>query len=104
VAYHVAFFSKINPMAYAFAAVSLAGAVLLFWHGVVRRSLEFRFIKHARSIVGLLLIIFALLLYPAWSHLAGTLYPAMPTFGLPCPTTIFTVGMLAFLASALSHF
>ena len=24
-------------------------------------------------------------------------YPAFPTFGLPCPTTLFTVGLLAFL-------
>lgn len=23
-------------------------------------------------------------------------YPEMPTFGLPCPTTIFTIGLLCF--------
>ena len=27
----------------------------------------------------------------------GHAYPAMPTFGAPCPTTLFTIGMLCFL-------
>lgn len=42
-------------------------------------------------------MVFALVGYPVWSWYAGHSYPYMPTFGLPCPTTIFTVGMLAFL-------
>ncbi|HEX7979136.1 MAG TPA: DUF6064 family protein [Gemmatimonadaceae bacterium] len=29
-----------------------------------------------------------------WSALAGQHYPAVPTFGLPCPTTIFTLAVL----------
>src|SRR5579859_1399733 len=33
----------------------------------------------------------------ALSFLAGHRYPAMPTFGLPCPTTIFTLGLLLFV-------
>jgi hypothetical protein len=37
--------------------------------------------------------------YPIWAFLAGHRYPAMPTFGLPCPTTIFTIGMLSFLVA-----
>jgi len=34
--------------------------------------------------------------YPVWSAYAGHPYPATPTFGLPCPTTIFTIGLLCF--------
>lgn len=41
-----------------------------------------------------LLIAFALVIYPAIGKLVGHDYPASPTFGLPCPTTIFTVGVL----------
>lgn len=41
------------------------------------------------------MIVFALAIYPAWSVSAGHNYPALPTFGLPCPTTIFTIGVLA---------
>lgn len=42
-------------------------------------------------------MIFAWFIYPTWTYLAGHRYPAFPTFGLPCPTTLFTIGLLAFL-------
>jgi hypothetical protein len=93
--YHLAFFTSINPLAYVFGALSLVGAGAFVWLGVVRRELNFAVRRDARSVVGLVLMAFALLIYPAWSTLAGHAYPNLPTFGLPCPTTIFTIGMLA---------
>ena len=39
---------------------------------------------------------FALVVYPAIGYGLGHRYPAMPTFGVPCPTTIFTLGLLLF--------
>jgi hypothetical protein len=96
-AYHLAFFSSINPLAFAFAAVSAGGALIFVWHGVIKRSLHFKLTRSARTGVGVALVIFALVIYPRWSVYAGHNYPAMPTFGLPCPTTLFTVGLLAFL-------
>jgi hypothetical protein len=42
---------------------------------------------------------FALVGYPAIGEVLGHSYPAVPTFGLPCPTTIFTFGVLL-MASA----
>lgn len=99
VAYHLAFFTTINPLAYGFAAVSLLGALAFLWQGVLRRRLEFRLVANARTAVGLLLVVFALAVYPAWSLYVGHRYPELPTFGLPCPTTIFTIGLLAFTVS-----
>lgn len=96
-AYHLNFFVSINPLAYAFAALSVVGALMFLWHGVVRRKLVFRLRRDATSLIGVLLMVFALVLYPAWSRYAGHHYPAIPTFGLPCPTTIFTIGLLALL-------
>ena len=100
-AYHLAFFFVHHPLAYTFAGISLAGASIFFWRGVVRRLLEFTLSAGARTPVGLglSLIFFALLLYPLWSYYAGHYHPALPTFGLPCPTTIFTMGLLAFLVA-----
>ena len=95
-AYHLSFFTVISPPAYGFAAVSVTGSLILFWQGVVRRRLEFCLNPNARSAVGILLIVFALVVYPAWSIAAGHYYPNLITFGLPCPTTIFTIGLLAF--------
>lgn len=96
-AYHLAFFASINPLAHVFAAVSATGALLFAWQGVVLRRLNFRFTRSGRTLVGMALVVFALVIYPAWSIHAGHGYPSMPTFGLPCPTTLFTIGLLAFL-------
>jgi hypothetical protein len=98
-AFHLAFFTAISPPAYAFAGISLVGALVFLWQGVVRRRLEFRLAPGFRTAVGLCLILFALVVYPAWSLYVGHRYPSLPTFGLPCPTTIFTVGLLSFLVA-----
>ncbi len=95
--YHLAFFTSISPPAYAFAAVFVVGALVFFWQGIVQRRLEFRWQGGARGVTGVLLIVYALVVYPAWSGFAGQPYLDTPTFGLPCPTTIFTMGLLACL-------
>jgi hypothetical protein len=100
-AYHLAFFAAVNPLAYGFAVLSIVGGVMFAWQGVVRRRLEFAFGKSLRTAIGVALLAFALVAYPVWATLAGHGYPELPTFGLPCPTTIFTVGLLA-LASSTS--
>lgn len=95
-AYHLAFFARINPVAYGFGALSIVAGLLFAWHGVLSRRLEFAFTWGLRTGLGLTLVGFALLVYPVWATLAGHAYPELPTFGLPCPTTIFTIGVLAF--------
>ncbi len=97
VVYHLVFFSAINPLAYLFSGISLAGAIVFMWQGVVHRKLQFAWPGGFRGWLGALLIAFALIAYPAWSWAAGHGYPDMPTFGLPCPTTLYTIGLLAFL-------
>ena len=96
-AYHVVFFTAINPLAYLFAAVFMAGAAVFIWQGVVRRRLSFKPTSEWRPRAGWGLMIFAWFIYPAWTYFAGHRYPAFPTFGLPCPTTLFSIGLLAFL-------
>jgi hypothetical protein len=94
--YHFAFFARINPAAYVFAGVSLLGAGLFLWFGVVLRQVQFTLGRSSRTGAGVVLVAFALVVYPVWATAAGHTYPELPTFGLPCPTTIFTVGVLAF--------
>jgi Family of unknown function (DUF6064) len=94
-AYHLAFFARINPVAYGFGALSIVAGLLFAWHGVFRRRMEFAFARSLRTGLGVTLLAFALLVYPVWASLAGHGYPELPTFGLPCPTTIFTIGLLA---------
>jgi hypothetical protein len=97
IAYHFAFFTRINALAYLFSGISLAGAFTFLWQGVIQRRLQFAWVGGGRALVGTVLVVFALVFYPLWSWYAGHPYPNMPTFGLPCPTTIFTIGLLSFL-------
>lgn len=96
-AYHLVFFTVINPLAYAFAAVFIAGAAAFIWQGVIRRKLIFKLVSGWRGWTGWGLLIFAFFIYPAWTYFMGHRYPTFPTFGLPCPTTLFTIALLAFL-------
>lgn len=43
--------------------------------------------------IGALMIFFSLAVYPSLGYLIGHVYPYAPTFGIPCPTTIFTLGI-----------
>lgn len=99
-AYHAAFFRQINPAALVFAAVFLVQAGLFVWYGVVRARIAFTS-SGLRPRFGTALIIYALVVYPALGDLSGQHYPAMPTFGLPCPTTIFTIGLLLLAGRAV---
>ena len=96
VAYHFAFFAAINPAAWVFGGVFLTGAIWLAWVGCVQGRLQFAPRCGWRGWSGVSLILFSLLVYPALSWALGHRYPASPSFGLPCPTTIFTLGVLTF--------
>lgn len=96
VAYHFAYFTVINPAAWVFGTVSLLGGLWLGWVGVVKRRLQFALDRGLRAWVGGALVVFALFVYPMLGYQLGHRYPAVPTFGLPCPTAIFTIGVLLF--------
>jgi hypothetical protein len=98
IVYHFIYFAPVNPAARVFAAMFLVAAALFAWAGVARGRLVFDAESRARRVVGHALITYALVGYPLLSLLLGRQFPELPTFGLPCPTTIFTIGMLAFLS------
>lgn len=97
IAYHWAHFAAINPAAYLFAGLCLVAAGL-FARAAVLGTPRFG-LDSPTAPWGLLLVVVALVGYPIASDLLGHRYPEMPTFGLPCPTTIFTLGMLLLAVS-----
>lgn len=101
IAYHIQFFSPLNPAALLFAVFCLAEAAMLFFASVDGLHVE-RPLLDVDRMVGGLIMGSALVVYPALSSLAGHYYPEVPTFGAPCPTTIFTLGVLAWLHEELS--
>jgi hypothetical protein len=94
IAYHWAFFRLINPGAPMFAALFFLQGALLLYAGMVRKALSFAFKHDIRTAIGGVLLLYGLVIYPLLGYQLGHAYPRSPTFGLPCPTTIFTFGML----------
>jgi hypothetical protein len=92
-AYHVAFFTSINPAAWFFAALFLVEAVLFVWWGMRRGSLRFNVESSAWASVAWVLIGYSLV-YPAVNAAQHGTFVRIPAFGVPCPTTIFTAGLL----------
>jgi hypothetical protein len=97
IVYHYLFFTKINGAAYVFGLLFVFQAVLFFYYGLIKRNLEFNFRNNFIGVISIILFLYALIFYPLLGYQFGHLYPRTPTFGLPCPTTIFTFGMIILL-------
>jgi hypothetical protein len=77
-----------------FGAFFVVQAALFLVFGVVKQEFAFAPRMDTFGFVGALLIFYSLVVYPIIGYFLGHRYPAAPTFGVPCPTTIFTFGIL----------
>lgn len=95
IGYHLMFFAMINPIAPVFAAFFVLQAVLFLASAARPEDLQLRLGRDFRSIAGLATLSYALAIYPILGIWAGHGLLKGPMFGVaPCPTTIFTIGML----------
>lgn len=93
--YQLHYFAAINPAARLFGLMFLLEAVLILWFGVVRVEWSFAWAPRAgiRGAAAAFFLCYALG-YPLLALAIGLRWPRLPTFGVPCPTTIFTVGLV----------
>jgi hypothetical protein len=91
-AYHALLFTRINPAAWLF-AVLFAAQALLFFQAAARSNLEYFASVGWVRVLGIGLMSYGLA-YPLLTIAFGHGYPAAPTFGVPCPTAILTIGVL----------
>jgi len=98
-AYHGAFFATVTPGGFVFAIAFLIEAAFLAAFALDSK-VELTPPSLTQWSVAALLFAYALILYPLIGYAAGEQYPAIPTFGTPCPTTIFTFGVLVLLSSS----
>ncbi len=96
IVYHLLHFTSINPAAYAFGTFNILEGILFFYYGFVKSSLSFKLDLNVYGYTGAILIVYGLIIYPILGFYLGHVYPESPTFGLPCPTTIFTFGIILF--------
>ncbi len=95
VGYHWPFFAPINPIAHEFALLFLPQSAFLLVHGVARQAITYQSMAGWQGGVGWVLIVYALVLYPLIGLAGAHPYPQTLLFGIaPCPTTIFTLGVL----------
>jgi uncharacterized protein DUF6064 len=97
--YHFVYFAPINPAARIFGALFVIEAALLTWSGLIRSTLDFTPGRAPRHRIGTALFAYSLL-YPGLALAAGLHWPDLPTFGVPCPTTLMTVGLLLTVSSS----
>jgi hypothetical protein len=92
--YHILFFRRINPAALIFGMVFIVQGVL-FIIATMRGRLRFGAPRRWRAIVGAVFITYAMVIYPILGIVSGHDLLDGPLFGVaPCPTTIFTFGIL----------
>jgi hypothetical protein len=97
--YHLFYFTAINKAAYGFGALFALQGTLFVLHAF--RSPVMTMENNPFLPVSLAFILFSMLIYPVTGFFLGHQYPSSPTFGLPCPTTIFTFGMLLLVADKI---
>lgn len=93
VVYHLRYFTAINWAAWVFGGVFLTQAAL-FLDAALRGGLDYRAEDRAGRWTGAVLAAYGLWIYPMLGLALGQEPRQLPTFGLPCPTTIFTLGLL----------
>lgn len=103
IAYDKVFFATVTPAADIFGSLFVAEAALLLiclwldsWNAVP--------VSNVSRFIGASLIAYALVLYPIVGLLLGHRYPAVPSFGTPCPVTIFTFGVFCLLPAHIGRF
>jgi hypothetical protein len=97
IAYHVAYFAAINPAARLFGGLFVVQAALFLWFGVRGSGLEVAWGRRPHQILSAVFCVYAVA-YPLLAVASGLRWPRMPSFGVPCPTTLLTVGLLLGLA------
>lgn len=93
VAYHAVFFTRINPAAWLFAVLFVAEAFAFVWLGVITRRLAFDVRGTPRYGLAALFLLYSLT-YPLLVWFSGHRFPSAPVFAVPCPTVLFTAGVL----------
>ena len=101
IVYHLMYFSEINLAAIVFGGAFIIQGLIFAYFGILKRQIQYSPEKTVYSVTGTIVAVYGLLVYPILSFSFGHIFPKMPTFGLPCPTTIFTIGILLFSKNRL---
>lgn len=95
IGYHWAYFAEVNPVAKAFGVVFVLQGIAFLIAPFFLKEWRFEARQDMSTWTALGVVSFAVIVYPVLGYLVGHRFPAVPLLGTaPCPTTIFTLGML----------
>lgn len=92
--YLLIFIAPLSNAGKFFARAFLLEALFFLYVFAGGKRFDFRITRNIYGVTGSVLIAYSLIGYPVASFAMGHSYPRMPTFGVPCPVTIFTFGVL----------
>jgi len=93
VVYHLSFFTSINKAAYGFGGLFILQGIFFFLE-TFRNRLAFAFEGTTKDYLGYVFMVFGLVIYPVVSFFLADSPAHTISLGLPCPTTIYTFGLL----------
>lgn len=93
VVYHISFFTDICAPAFVFGALFILEG-LLIWFCVFTGKLFFSGGFSGLKVLGYFFMLYGLIIYPAAGYLLESEFAKVIAIGLPCPSSIFTFGML----------
>lgn len=96
--FFITFMAPTMPVAFVFGAAFLLQAALFAVAAWTEAGRTVELKGDARGLTGAALIAYALMVYPLIATALGQHFPAQPTFGAPCPLTIFSFGLMVMVA------
>jgi hypothetical protein len=97
------YWAPVYLLAWLFAALNVAQGAILLGAGAWRGRLQFSFASGPRRWIGLALMALGLVGYPLMGPLTGRTWPAAMLFGMvPCPTSVFELGLLHWAKAPVS--
>jgi hypothetical protein len=89
------YWSQNYKPAYIFGILFIIQGVLFVYSGVIKSELAFSYKPNFTTNLGTVFIIYSLIGYPIFGYFLAHRYPQFFPFGLvPCPTNVFTFGIL----------
>ena len=102
-AYHYTYFRQINSLAAGFAGACIVQGLLLLVARNAAKPQET--LSTWKRVAGWAMVIYSMVVYPLIGLALGHAFPDNPTFGVtPCPTTMFTLGVLTICAGRLPRY
>lgn len=95
IVFNLIYFSRVTQGGFVFGVIFIIQGLIFLYSSVARNDLAFRLNSGWKALAALIIMLYALIGYPALEYTWERGYPEILPFGLaPCPLAVFTLGTL----------